>query len=105
VKISIELFNEKKESRIQKGLVVRGSATLGASDTRYAVQPKGLITKGSMNLGNTKNRYTASKKLAEEAKEATQRVVQKVKAKKQGDVVEINPEKDILGSGVQQSTY
>lgn len=94
----------KKKVRIQKGLVVRGSATLGASDTRYAVQPKGLIAKGSMNLGNTKNRYTASKKLAEEAKEATQRAVQKVKSQKQNPV-EINPEKDIVGNGIQQSTY
>lgn len=95
----------KKKARIQKGLVVRGSATLGASDTRYAVQPKGLIAKGSMNLGNTKNRYTASKKLAEEAKEATQKVVQKVKNQKQSNPVEINPEKDIVGNGIQQSTY
>lgn len=94
----------KKKTRIQKGLAVRGPATLGASNARYAIQPKGLITKGSMNLGNVKNRYTASKKLAEEAKEATQRAVQKVKTQKQNPV-EINPEKDIVGNGIQQSTY
>lgn len=95
----------KKKTRIQKGLVVRGPASLGASNARYAIQPKGLITKGSMNLGNAKNRYTASKKLAEEAKEATQRAVRKVNTKKQTNPVEINPEKDILGNGIQQSTY
>lgn len=94
----------KKKTRIQKGLVVRGPASLGASNARYAIQPKGLVTKGSMNLGNAKNRYTASKKLAEEAKEATQRAVQKVKTQKQNPV-EINPEKDIVGNGIQQSTY
>lgn len=96
---------KKKKTRIQKGLVVRGPASLGASNARYAIQPKGLIAKGSMNLGNAKNRYTASKKLAEEAKEATQKVVQRVKAKKQINAVEINPEKDIIGNGIQQSTY
>lgn len=66
---------------------------------------RGPAEQGPASLGTSVNRYTASKKLAEEAKEATQKVVQKVKAKKQGDVVEINPEKDIVGNGIQQSTY
>ena len=93
----------RKKTRIQKGSVVRGPASLGASDTRYAVLPKGLSTKGSMNLGTAKNRYTASVKLAEEAKEATQKVM--MKRMKQKNTVEINPEKDLVGGmGIQQST-
>lgn len=66
---------------------------------------RGPASQGPASLGTSVNRYTASKKLAEEAKEATQRVVQRVRVKKQTNVVEINPEKDILGNGVQQSTY
>lgn len=92
----------KKKTRIQKGSVARGPASLGSSDTRYAVLPRGLSAKGSMNLGTAKNRYTASKRLAEEAKEATQKVMKKMK---QQNTVEINPEKDLVGGmGIQQST-
>lgn len=92
----------KKKTRIQKGSVVRGPASLGSSDARYAVLPRGLSAKGSMNLGNTKNRYTASKRLAEEAKEATKTVMKKMKQK---NTVEINPEKDLVGGmGIQQSS-
>lgn len=93
----------KKKTRIQKGSVVRGPASLGASDTRYAVLPRGLSAKGSMNLGTTKNRYTVSKKLAEEAKEATKKAM--IKRMKQKNTVEINPDKDLVGGmGIQQST-
>lgn len=92
----------KKKTRIQKGSIVRGPASLGASGARYAVLPRGLSAKGSMNLGTAKNRYTASKKLAEEAKEATKTVMKKMK---QQNTVEINPEKDLVGGmGIQQST-
>lgn len=66
---------------------------------------RGPASQGPASLGTSMNRYAASKKLAEEAKEATQRVVQRVKAQKQINAVEINPEKDIIGNGVQQSTY
>lgn len=92
----------KKKTRIQKGSVVRGPASLGASDDRYAVLPRGLSAKGSMNLGTSKNRYTASKRLAEEAKEATKKVMMK---KMKQNAVEINPDKDLVGGmGIQQST-
>lgn len=60
--------------------------------------------KGSASLGASVNRYATSKKLAEEAKEATKQAVDKVNKKKQGDVVEINPEKDVVGNGIQQSS-
>lgn len=92
----------KKKTRIQKGSVARGPASLGSSGNRYAVVMKGNFAKGSMNLGTAKNRYTASVKLAEEAKEATQKVMKKMK---QQNTVEINPEKDLVGGmGIQQST-
>ena len=92
----------KKKARIQKGSVVRGPASLGASGDRYAVLPRGLSAKGSMNLGTSKNRYTASKRLAEEAKEATKKVMMK---KMKQNAIEINPDKDLVGGmGIQQST-
>lgn len=92
----------KKKIRIQKGSVVRGPASLGSSDKRYASSNRGNFAKGSMNLGIAKNRYTASKKLAEEAKEATKTVMKRMKQK---NTVEINPEKDLVGGmGIQQST-
>jgi hypothetical protein len=73
-----------KRTKIQRGALHRGPASLA---------------------GTSRHRYAASKKLAEEAKEATKQVVNKVnKTKKQGDVVEINPEKDILGNGLQQQS-
>ena len=72
-----------KRTKIQRGPPHRGPASLGSS-SRY--------------------RYVASKKLAEEVKEATKQAVLKVNKKKQGNVVEINPEKDIIGNGIQQSS-
>lgn len=65
---------------------------------------RGPAVKGPASLGASVNRYAASKKLAEEAREATKQAVKKVNKKKQGDVVEINPEKDIVGNGIQQSS-
>lgn len=65
---------------------------------------RGPNIKGPASLGASVNRYAASKKLAEEAREATKNAVDKVNKKKQGDVVEINPEKDIIGNGIQQSS-
>lgn len=92
----------RKKIRIQKGSVVRGPATLGSAVNRYAFSARGNLAKGTMNLGTAKNRYTASKRLAEEAKEATKTVMKKMK---QQNTVEINPEKDLVGGmGIQQST-
>lgn len=71
-----------KRTKIQRGALHRGPASLGGS-SRY--------------------RYAASKKLAEEAKEATKQAVSKVNTKKQNPVI-INPEQDIVGSGTQQQS-
>lgn len=64
---------------------------------------RGPTTSGSASLGSSQNRYAASKKLAEEAKEATKQAVAKVNTKKQNPVI-INPEQDIVGSGTQQQS-
>lgn len=95
-------MRKKRKIRIQKGSVVRGPKSLGSSNMRYAPSVRGNFAKGSMNLGTSKNRYTASKKLAEEAKEATKKVMMK---RMKQNAVEINPEKDLVGGmGIQQST-
>lgn len=72
---------------------------------RKAKVQRGPISRGSGSLGTSRYRYVASRKLAEEVREATNKAVSKVKNKRkqiEGEMIEINPEKDIVGQGVHQ---
>lgn len=54
-------------------------------------------TKNRGTDSGSSSHYVASVNLSEEAKEATKRVIEKLKKRKQSEPIEINPKTNIVG--------